>query len=29
MGAGLAGRPPCLPQSQVLMCAGLAGLAER
>ena len=25
MGAGLAGRPPCLPHSQVLMGAGLAG----
>ena len=25
MGAGLAGRPPCLPYSQVLMGAGLAG----
>ena len=25
MGAGLAGRPPCLPHSQVLMSAGLAG----
>ena len=25
MGAGLAGRPPCLPHSQGLMGAGLAG----
>ena len=25
MGAGLAGGPPCLPHSQVLMGAGLAG----
>ena len=25
MGAGLAGRPPCLSQSQVLMGAGLVG----
>ena len=25
MGAGLAGRPPCLPHSQALMGAGLAG----
>ena len=25
MGAGLAGRPPCLPHSQVLMGAGLDG----
>ena len=25
MGAGLAGRPPCLPHSQTLMGAGLAG----
>ena len=25
MGAGLAGRPPCLPHSQVLMGAGIAG----
>ena len=25
MGAGLAGRPPCLPHGQVLMGAGLAG----
>ena len=25
MDAGLAGRPPCLPHSQVLMGAGLAG----
>ena len=25
MGAGLAGGPPCLPHSQVLMAAGLAG----
>ena len=25
MGGGLAGRPPCLPHSQVLMGAGLAG----
>ena len=25
MGAGLAGRPPCLPHSQVLLGAGLAG----
>ena len=29
MGAGLAGGPPCLPHSQVLMGAGLAGLAGR
>ena len=25
MGAGLAGRPPCLPHRHVLMGAGLAG----
>ena len=28
MGAGLAGRPPCLPHSQVLMGAGLAVTPE-
>ena len=29
MGAGLAGRPPCLPHSQALMDAGLAGRPPR